>query len=67
MLCDLAESYVHAINSNAIPTISSAWERVIDGELRRIYDAAMSDLEFYLKQIISQRFPIEQKNLMGFL
>jgi hypothetical protein len=38
MLSELAEAYVHTLNSDAIPTISSAWERVIDGELRRVYD-----------------------------
>jgi len=26
---------------------------VVDSEIRRVYEHAMSDLEFYLKQIIS--------------
>ncbi len=49
MFCELADSYVQSMNSDSIPTISSAWERVMDGELRRVYDLAISELESFVK------------------
>jgi hypothetical protein len=31
MFMELLDQYVNAINKNAVPTISTAWERVVDG------------------------------------
>lgn len=67
MLCELANAYIQTLNSDAIPTISTAWERVVDGELRRVYDQACDELEFFLKQIIAQRFPIDDQELKNYL
>jgi hypothetical protein len=63
MLCELAETFVNALNSDAIPTISSAWEWVIDSELRRVYDQACSELEVFMKDIITRQFPLEDQEL----
>lgn len=52
MFCELADCYVQAINSDAIPTISTAWERVIDGEIRRVYDAACSELNANIQEVV---------------
>ena len=56
----MVEAYVDAINREAIPTIATTWERVIEGEVRRVFEKAIGDLEFFLKQIIGQRFPMEE-------
>ena len=48
MFCELADCYVQAINSDTVPTISTAWERVIDGEISRVYDIALSELNKYV-------------------
>ena len=40
MFCELADCYVQAMNSDSVPTITTAWERVVDGEIRRVYEAA---------------------------
>ena len=60
MLRGMVEAYVDAINREAIPTIATTWERVIEGEVRRVFEKAIGDLEFFLKQIIGQRFPMEE-------
>lgn len=60
MLRAMVEAYVDAINKEAIPTISTTWERVVEGEVRRVFEKAIGDLEFSLKQIIGQRFPMEE-------
>lgn len=63
MLVELAETYVSALNSDAVPTISSAWERVVDGELRRVYDHASCELEHHLRVIINKQLPLEEPEL----
>ena len=63
MFCNLAESYVQSINSDSIPTISSAWERVLDGELRRIYEQTITELDDFMKNTISKKFPLEETEL----
>lgn len=37
MFSELSEQYVKAMNSDSVPTIASAWERVIDSEINRVY------------------------------
>ncbi|CDW74480.1 guanylate-binding n-terminal domain containing protein [Stylonychia lemnae] len=63
MFCELADCYVQAMNSDAVPTISSAWERVIDGEIKRIYELALEQLNQYIQEVILQRFPLEELEL----
>jgi hypothetical protein len=55
------------MNSDAIPTISSAWERVMDSELRRVYDQAITELETFVKNKISKKFPLEEQELRELL
>lgn len=45
MFAELAQHYVETMNSDAIPTISSAWERVIDGQLNRVFEQALEELD----------------------
>ena len=63
MFCELADCYVQAINSDAVPTITTAWERVIDGEIKRVYDQACDSLNNYIQDVIIQRFPLEEQEL----
>eukprot|EP00347_Sterkiella_histriomuscorum_P006351 403353091 len=63
MFCELADSYVQAINSDAVPTITTAWERVIDGEIKRVYDQACDQLNSYIQEVVIQRFPLEEPEL----
>jgi len=63
MFCELADSYVQSINSDSIPTISTAWDRVMDGELRRVYDNTIKEVESVFKNIITKKFPMEEGDL----
>ncbi len=60
MLCELADTYISAMNSDSIPTIKSAYERVIDAELRRVFDQAYLELENFMKEVVSKKFPLEE-------
>ena len=42
MFVELLEQYVSAINKNTVPTISTAWERVVDSQLKDFYNGAMN-------------------------
>lgn len=41
MIATLTRSYVESLNSGAAPTISSAWERVVQGQCSDAYRAAV--------------------------
>lgn len=43
MLVNLARSYVDAINSGGVPTISSAWERVVESQCSDAADKAVAE------------------------
>ena len=36
------------MNSEGVPTITTAWERVIDSEVRRVYEQACDELDSYV-------------------
>lgn len=45
MLVELARAYTEAINENKAPTISTAWERVVESRCAEAVDAAMAVFE----------------------
>lgn len=48
MFTELANTYVEALNSESIPTISTAWERVIDSEIKRVFEEAVNELDLLI-------------------
>ncbi len=65
MMSSLIEQYVKAINEGAVPNISTAWENVIDTEIRRAYDAAMKFYKEKTDQLATvSELPIEQDQLV---
>ena len=67
MFCELADSYVTALNSDVIPTISTAWERVIDAELRRVQSHAWEEIDTFMKDVVRKKFPIDERDLKRLL
>lgn len=63
MFAELSQTYVEAINSESIPTISSAWERVIDSEIRRVFDEANNELDVLIQEKMAGRLPIELEEM----
>ena len=52
MLATLAESYVHAINKGAVPSIDSAWTYICKQESQKAMEAAIMLGETELKEIV---------------
>lgn len=71
MLCELADSYVAALNSGVIPTIATAWDRVVDAELRRVHDQACHAMDAFVRDSLllegedgkSTALPLEEPEL----
>jgi hypothetical protein len=65
MVATLLDQYVKAINKGAVPNISTAWENVIDNEIRRAYETA-SKLYKERTELIytSKELPMEQDKLL---
>jgi len=65
MLATLLDQYIKAINKGAIPNISTAWENVVDNEIRRGYEAASKLYKEKTEQIyMSKELPMEQDKLL---
>ena len=58
----LLEQYIDAINRDAVPTISTAWERTIDMQIKEAYRAANSLYKKLLKAIRTE-LPKEDSDL----
>ena len=59
MFADLVTQYVQALNSEAVPTIQSAWERVVDAELRRVYESSIREFRRFLNAESDGRMPLD--------
>jgi hypothetical protein len=51
------------MNSDTVPTISTAWERVIDGEIERVFDLSLSNFSSFTKEYISEKLPFDSDEL----
>mmetsp|Transcript_4879 Transcript_4879/g.9126 ORF Transcript_4879/g.9126 Transcript_4879/m.9126 type:complete len:437 (+) Transcript_4879:1130-2440(+) len=60
MLAQLAESYVIAINNHAVPTISTAWERVLSSQLDQVSEQAIDTYKNALQIHISMNYPVDE-------
>ena len=54
MLASLTETYVNSINANSIPTISTAWERAMQVQMKECYARAVVAYKEQLDKISSQ-------------
>lgn len=60
----LLEVYVEAINRDAVPNISTAWERTVDVQIKEAYRAANSVYKKLVKELRSE-MPKEESELRG--
>jgi hypothetical protein len=54
MLADLTIAYVDALNDNKAPTISTAWERVVDSRCAEAFDSAMQAFEDEVSALLEE-------------
>jgi hypothetical protein len=65
MLCELAESYVRALNGGKIPTIENAWDYMQASELERALKETTGEHEKKVDQVTKNKdmFPTNEENL----
>jgi len=63
MLGELAKSYVNSINSGGVPTISSAWESVVQIEGAKAQEAALQVYETKMEEFIKAEPIMESERL----
>eukprot|EP00826_Nyctotherus_ovalis_P024075 TRINITY_DN1857_c0_g1_i5.p1 TRINITY_DN1857_c0_g1~~TRINITY_DN1857_c0_g1_i5.p1 ORF type:complete len:413 (-),score=144.82 TRINITY_DN1857_c0_g1_i5:438-1676(-) len=65
MMGYLLEQYIKAINEGAVPNISTAWENVLDSEVKRLYENAMKVYKDETDKLATlSELPIEQEELV---
>ena len=67
MMVRLIDEYVNCLNSDQIPTISTAWERVIEEELERALRMGVDNFKIYIEDRIQCRLPMEESDLLPIL
>jgi len=66
MLSNLLDQYVKAINEGAVPNISTAWDAVVDIEIRRAYEIASKMYQERIDKLIPiNDLPIESDVLIA--
>jgi len=63
MLAHLLEQYVKAINEGAVPNISTAWDNVMNYEIRKIFELAERTYKEKAAKIID--FPMDEDKLVS--
>ena len=65
LLSTLLEVYVDAINRDAVPTISTAWERTIDTHIKESYKKSYDTYKKLIKDV-KIKIPIDELQLRAF-
>ncbi|CAG9322968.1 unnamed protein product [Blepharisma stoltei] len=63
LLASMLEIYVDAINQNAVPTISTAWERTLDNQIKEGYKRAYENYKNCIKSKLKSQIPMEEVKL----
>lgn len=63
LLASLLEIYIDAINQNAVPTISTAWERTLDNQLKEGYKKGYEFYKAQSKSKIKLKIPLDEIKL----
>eukprot|EP00742_Colponemidia_sp_Colp-10_P006063 GILJ01006488.1.p1 GENE.GILJ01006488.1~~GILJ01006488.1.p1 ORF type:complete len:770 (-),score=153.93 GILJ01006488.1:183-2492(-) len=63
MFSALAREYCEAINSEGVPTISTAWDRVVDQEYRKALRSGLQVYRDRMFQFAMQRLPLNEEEL----
>ncbi|CEM08638.1 unnamed protein product [Vitrella brassicaformis CCMP3155] len=63
MLAQLAQEYVKALNESAVPTISTAWQSVMHGQLRKCLKDAQHTYRQLMNDKAMQHLPMDFKDL----
>lgn len=66
MISNLLEQYTAAINQGAIPNITTAWDNVVNNEIKRAYDTATKLYKEKTDRILNtNELPNEQEILVA--
>lgn len=63
MLCELAQSYITAMNQGKIPTIESALTYVQQAEMRRTFERIMSKFDKEFNERVISRLPTKDEKI----
>ena len=63
MLCNLAQTYIAAINKGAVPNIESAWTYICKNECVKAFHGALEKYDTTLKELAYPKIPMEEIEL----
>lgn len=63
MLCNLAQTYINAINKGVVPNIENAWTYISKNECTKAFHGALEKYDFTLKDLAYPKIPMEELEL----
>jgi len=63
MLCNLAQTYIAAINKGVVPNIENAWTYICKNECVKAFHNALEKYDITLKELAYNKIPMEEQEL----
>ncbi len=63
MFCNLAQSYVAAINKGAVPNIESAWTYICKNECMKAFQKSIEKYDATIRELTNEQLPMDETEL----
>jgi len=63
MLCNLAQTYISAINKGVVPNIENAWSYICKNECVKAFHSSLEKYDITLKELAYSKIPMEELEL----
>jgi len=64
MFGQMVSEYVECINNNGMPEINTAWDRVMDTEIKKVLQQSITKVNYELQELVVQKIPMNPKELL---
>lgn len=64
MFSQIIEEYTSCMNNNGMPEINTAWERVMESEIKQVLQTSINKVNFELQEQVINRIPMTPKQLL---
>ena len=64
MFAQMVEEYSNCMNTNGMPEINTAWDRVMDTEIKRVLQQSTTKINYELQELVIDRMPMTPKQLI---
>jgi nitrogen regulatory protein PII-like uncharacterized protein len=64
MFSQMVSEYVYCMNNNGMPEINTAWDRVMDSEIKRVLQQSITKVNYELQELVVKKIPMGHSDLL---